>query len=39
MQLRRDESACALRGSGVTWKNESEGWFFSGKIMDSKIIF
>ena len=24
----RDESACALRGSGVTGESESEGWFF-----------
>ena len=28
----RDESACALRGSGVTRESESEGWFFSGRI-------
>jgi hypothetical protein len=25
MRSGRDESACALRGSGVTWKSESEG--------------
>jgi hypothetical protein len=31
-----EKNRCAV---GVTRESESEGWFYSGKIMDSKIIF